>query len=398
MKSILLTAALSLFLAGCNTVPDHNSAPESLAYELKPMGVSNIRSWGNQAEFSYDYLETLQDNYLARHEKPTKLQVLALSGGGANGAFGAGILTAWTKTGTRPEFDMVTGVSTGAILAIFAFIGSDYDEHVVDFYTNYGYEDLFKAKGLLTSLRSMAILNISPYETLVRETITPQLLSKVAEGFHHSRLLLIGTTHLESQRLSIWNMGAIAAQNTPQSEKLFEDIILASTAIPGAMPAVQIDMEYGNETYQELHVDGGVARQVFFLPDTLSAHSFKEGVLAQERSLYVIRNGEFLPQWQEVTPSLVEVSSRSLNTIIKYQGRSDVMRIFGQANQANIEFNFAHIGNDFTDINKSQEQFNPEHMKKLFNYGHLKMIEGDLWLKRPPEFDSLILKVTAKKK
>lgn len=394
MNKILLSLGFLVTLAGCSTVPEHHGVPESLAMQVKPIGVDNTRTWGNDTRVSYEFLETFIDNYMSRKTHSDSLEILALSGGGANGAFGAGILSAWTEKGTRPEFDLVTGVSTGAILAVFAFLGTEYDYHIVDFYTNSSDDDLFKAKDFLAAFRSMSMLNVSPYEKLVRDTIDTELLSVVAEGYRHGRLLLIGTTHLESQRLSVWNMGAIAAQNTAASEKLFEDIILASTAIPGAMPAVQIEVEHGDTSYQELHVDGGVARQVFLLPDTVSASSLEKGVLAKKRQLYVIRNGEFSPSWQEVTPSLVAISSRSLNTIIKYQGRSDVMRIYNQANQANIEFNFAHIDNDFKEVNETKEQFNPEHMQKLFQYGFEKMSQDALWVDRPPEFDSLTIDVT----
>ncbi|BEU05410.1 alpha/beta hydrolase [Agarivorans sp. OAG1] len=397
MKRLLLSTTLALVMTGCSSVPEHNAIAEDHAMQAKPIGVDNTRYWGNELNFSYEYLEQVINAQVKNQNEQNSLDILALSGGGANGAFGAGILAAWTETGVRPEFDMVTGISTGAILAIFAFLGEEYDDYVVDFYTNYSDGDLFQSKGLLAALRSMSMFNISPYEKMVRDTITPDLLSMVAEGHNNGRLLLVGTTHLESQRFSVWNMGAIAAQNNEESEQLFENIILASTAIPGAMPAVQIDVKHNHIDYQELHVDGGVARQVFFLPDTISASSLKNSALSKERNLYVIRNGEFLPQWKDLSPAVVEVSARSLNTIIKYQGRSDVMRIYDQATQADIDFNFAHIDTDFTAKKQSKKQFDQEHMRKLFDYGYNKMAQGALWEKRPPEFDTLTVDLVTRK-
>ncbi len=280
---------------------------------------------------------------------------------------------------------MVTGVSTGAIISVFAFLGSDYDSHIIDFYTNYSDVDLYTTRSLLSIQRMTSLFDIEPFEMKVRETITPELLEEVAKRYQDGKILVMGTTNLDTQRLTVWNMGAIAALGTVESEILFENIILASTAVPGAMPAVQIDVSYEGEIYQEVHVDGGVARQVFLFPDSwdLSALADEHN---QTLNVYVIRNGEFLPRWSETEMTLSSVVSRSRDTIIKYQGRGDVMQIYRQAQQANANFYFAHIDENF-DIERDPElQFDRAYMQSLYEYGFDLGSQQETWDSEPPVY------------
>ena len=392
-SAAIIIAAL---LAGCGSVPQHNSTPDVSLAHVNPIGLENVRTWGNMThtDISVDHLGDFYSHYqskLTAVDKP--FNILALSGGGANGAFGAGILTAWSEKGTRPDFDIVTGVSTGAILSVFAYLGTEYDYEIIDFYTNYNDSDLYIKKGLFRGLLGTSLFNIKPFEEMVRDTITPEFLTKVAAIHYEGRRLYIGTAHLESQRLSVWNMGEIASHATPESEKLFEDIILASTAVPGAMPGVQIDVEYQGEQYHELHVDGGVARQVFLFPDTISAKSLNNSYVGRRPEVYVIRNGEFLPYWKSVAPSTKEISGRSLETIIKYQGRSDVLRIYQQSQEASMNFHFAHVDSDFNVSKTTAQHFDQQHMQTLFDYGYQKMMNKQIWQTKPPEFDQYSLEM-----
>ncbi|WP_337972440.1 patatin-like phospholipase family protein [Vibrio comitans] len=317
--------------------------------------------------------------------------ILALSGGGANGAFGAGVLSAWSDSGERPDFDIVTGVSTGAIISVFAFLGSDYDYEIIDFYTNSSDEDLYSKKSIFSIINSTSVLDIEPFENMLRDTITPNILEKVAEKHAQGKALLIGTTNLDTQRLSVWNMGEIAAIGTKESEALFENIILASTAVPGAMPAVQIDVQIDGQTYQEVHVDGGVARQVFLFPDSWDIASMNPQK-SHDLNIYVIRNGEFLPRWATTEMTLANVASRSLDTIIKYQGRSDVMQIYHQAVAAGANFHFSHIGEDFVTEKDPSLQFDNPYMRALYDYGYEQTKQGLVWDHEPPTYRTQSIK------
>lgn len=216
-------------LIGCSTSASFTAVPSEQSDQVYPLGKDNLRYWGDSSDLFFDevYLSHFQQEKDDHH-------YLALSGGGANGAYGAGILTAWSEMGGRPDFDIVTGVSTGALIAVFAYLGEDYDDELTEFYTTTETDDIFITKRIFNMLSGTALLDSSPLENTIRETVTTELLDKVAEYNAQGRLLLVGTTDLGSQRLSIWNMGEIAALKSDESQRLFEDIILDSRSIPGS--------------------------------------------------------------------------------------------------------------------------------------------------------------------
>ncbi len=277
---------------------------------------------------------------------------------------------------------MVTGVSTGAIISVFAFLGSDYDSYIIDFYTNYSDADLFTTRSVFSIQNSTSIFDTEPFELKVRETITSELLEEVAIRYKDGKVLIMGTTNLDTQRLTSWNMGAIAELGTEESEILFENIILASAAVPGIMPAVQIDVTYKGESYQELHVDGAVTRQVLLFPDYWDLSSMEDD--KRTLNVYVIRNGEILPRWSETKMTLSSVVSRSLDTMIKYQGRDDVMRIYRQAQQVSANFYFVHIDESFQYEIEPELRFDPKYMKSLYRYGYELGMKPEPWSTEPP--------------
>ncbi|WEM45519.1 patatin-like phospholipase family protein (plasmid) [Photobacterium sp. DA100] len=382
-KYIYSLLFLCASLTGCTQGIQHNSVPESLTNSVKPISGEMVRVWGDIT--SEDKLAMVAEKLAQHRGQSEEKNMLALSGGGANGAFGAGVLAAWTESGQRPDFDLVTGISTGAIISVFAYLGSQYDYEIIDFYTNYTDSDLFRKKSLFSIFHSTSLLDIEPFEQMVRDTITPELLSKVASKHDSGKYLLIGTTNLDTQRLSVWNMGAIAKIGSVASEQLFENIILASTAVPGAMPAVQIDVMYNGKIYQEIHVDGGVARQVFLFPDSWDISSIANRN-QNNLNIYVIRNGEFLPHWAQTEMTLHSVAARSLDTIIKYQGRSDVIQIYQQSLAAGGKFFFSHIDSGFQIEKDPTLQFDQYYMQALYQHGYHLMETDKLWHREPPIF------------
>ena len=191
---------------------------------------------------------------------------LSISGGGADGAFGAGLLKGWSESGTRPEFWAVTGISTGALIAPFAFIGSDYDDELESLYTTLSTSDLVKKRSLIAGLTSDAFGDTAPMREVLQKHIDAEMIEEIAQEYARGRRLLIGTTNLDAKRPVIWNIGAIAAVGTDESAQLIRDVILASASIPGMFPPVRITARIGDEEYDELHVDGGVSSQVFLYP------------------------------------------------------------------------------------------------------------------------------------
>ena len=222
------------------------------------------------------------------------MNYLAVSGGGDNGAFGAGLMNGWTETGTRPEFKMVTGVSTGALIAPFAFLGSDYDATLREVYTTMTPEKVYRARGISAALFDDAMADTTPLSQVIAGYADQKMFDAIAREYQKGRLLMIGTTDLDAQRPVIWNIGALAASGHPGALDLFRKILRASAAIPGAFQPVLIDVEIDGHKYQEMHVDGGAIAQLFLYPASIDLS--KSGV-RRVRHAYIIRNARLDPDY-----------------------------------------------------------------------------------------------------
>jgi predicted acylesterase/phospholipase RssA len=248
------------------------------------------------------------------------VSILALSGGGANGAFGAGLLNGWTAAGTRPVFKLVTGISTGALIAPFAFLGSDYDATLRDFYTTITTKDIYRERSYFAILFDpSSMVDTMPLQEILTKQVNAQVLAAVAQAHRRGRRLFIGTTNMEAGKLVIWDMGAIATSGKPEALELFRKVMLASASIPVAFPAVYIPVEAGGKRYEEMHVDGGTATQVFFYGFTLDLHAAQEAAGVQGRPrirLFVIRNGKLTVPWELMIPRILPIAERSLEDII----------------------------------------------------------------------------------
>ncbi|HEX6842482.1 MAG TPA: patatin-like phospholipase family protein [Stellaceae bacterium] len=309
--------------------------------------------------------------------------LLAVSGGGDNGAFGAGLLIGWTERGDRPEFKLVTGISTGALIAPFAFLGPSYDGVLRHVYTEVDQSHIFASRYLLTAVFDDALKDTSPLFQLISRHIDIQLMAAIAGEYRKGRLLLIGTTDLDAQRPVIWNIGAIAASGRPGALDLLRKILLASAAIPVAFPPVLIDVDVDGTPYQEMHVDGGAIAQAFLYPQLLAASvQLRRGPLARERHAYVIRNGRLDPEWSSTDRRLFSIAGRAVDTMIHYSGQNDVYRLQTRAARDGVDFNLAYIGRDFTV--EHTEDFDPTYMRALFEYGRAQIKNGTAWKKSSP--------------
>ncbi len=391
--AVLLTVLLSL-LQGCATPSRLSAVPVQDTTRATIPGIPNARFWVDAdlnpliredlAEFEREEAEWAREGH--RGSLPPA-NYLAISGGGDDGAFGAGLLVGWTQAGDRPTFKLVTGVSTGALIAPFAFLGSEYDETLQAVYTQIAPEDIATQRGLLAAITSDAIADNQPLFRLISKYFTPDLLARIAEEHRKGRLLFIGTTNLDARRPVVWNMGAIAeaAANNPQAVELFRRILLASAAIPGEFPPVMFDVEVDGKPYQEMHVDGGAMRQVFLYPANLSDTARQEGiqVFAQrERKAYVIRNARLDPDWATVERSTLTIVGHAISALIETQGIGDLYRLYLLAQKDDLDFNLAYIGADFTV--EHQEDFDQKFMRALFDYGYQLGKKGYPWQKAPP--------------
>ncbi len=390
---------VALLLAACGTaVPPHKALKKAFASQALVSGYkTNIRAWGDEAvpnlassiEKRIGEYKTTESEYFTEHGKYPAMEYLTLSGGGNDGAFGAGILCGWSDAGTRPQFTIVTGVSTGALIAPFAFLGSDYDKELKQLYTTLKSENIFEGSigTFLDGITGgLALTDSTPLMKKIEEAITPDMVRRIGEEHRKGRRLLIATTNMEAQRSVIWDMGSIANSGAPDSLQLFHKIMLASASIPGAFKPVYIDVTVNGQTFNEIHADGGVTSQVFLYP--LQSTSRESGLFRDngiERKLYIIRNTKIAPEYKEMDPGLFALTQRSIETLIKYQGRGDLYRLYVGAQRDGIDYNLIQVPADFTAV--SNELFDPVYMKKIFEVGYNMGRGGIPWQKKPPHVD-----------
>jgi hypothetical protein len=306
---------------------------------------------------------------------------LAISGGGENGAFGAGLLVGWTAAGTRPVFKGVTGISTGALTAPFAFLGSAYDDKLREVYTTITGKDVLESRGIYGALFQDAMADNAPLRKTVAKYFDQPMLDAIAAEHKKGRILLIGTTNLDARRPVIWDIGAIAESGQPGALELVQDILVASAAIPGAFPPMMFNVEANGKVYQEMHVDGGASTQVFLYPPQLN---IKASGVKRERNLYVLRNARLDPDWAQVDRRTMTIAGRAISSLIQTQGVGDLYRIYLTSRRDGIDFNLAYIPKTFTTVLK--EPFDHTYMSELFQLGYDMAVKGYPWEKYPPGF------------
>jgi Patatin-like phospholipase len=385
----LLAAFASLAAAACAPLNRSDAVPVDVEERATIPGMPAIRYWadGDPSDMIRDAHESIarERAYLASTGNQGSLppaDFLAISGGGENGAFGAGLLIGWTAAGTRPTFKGVTGISTGALTAPFAFLGRAYDEKLREVYTSITAEDVLESRGLLVgAFFDDAMADNAPLRKTVAKYFDQSVLDAIAVEHRKGRILLIGTTNLDARRPVIWNIGKIAASGQPGALELVQKILVASAAIPGAFPPMMIDVDVDGKRYQEMHVDGGASAQVFLYPPGLNVRS--SGVV-RERRLYVIRNARLDPDWAQVDRATMTIASRAISSLIQTQGVGDLYRIYLTAQRDGFDFNLAYIPKSFTRTLK--EPFETAYMKALFQVGYDMAAKGYPWVKAPPGF------------
>jgi hypothetical protein len=389
IRGLLLLVALVLACAGCSLPPRLAGVPEAETTLAQIHGIPNARYFPD-TQIDLMTKETLaarnrEINRLGPVNRAVALpptDILAISGGGADGAFGAGLLVGWTASGTRPVFKLVTGVSTGALIAPFAFLGSDWDAKLAAVYTGITTDDVLIKRGLTAAIWDDAMSDSTPLFHLISRFVDDNMMRAIADEYAKGRLLLIGSTDLDARRPVIWNIGAIASSGQPQALNLFRKILLASAAIPAVFPPVLIDVEVGDRHYQEMHVDGGAIAQMFLYPPALAQQEQLRMDRPRTITAWLIRNSRLDPDWTNVERSTMSIAQDAISTMIQSSGMNDVGRIYNTTLRDNVDFNLAYIGSDFT--MKPKEDFDQAFMRALFEYGRSKAAAGYPWAKRPP--------------
>lgn len=395
-RSFLMGNAAALGgLAGCSALPRKAAVPPDDEAETTVLGLRDVRYWGDEgspamiAEGKAAYDRELAFNLAGGgNGQLPPASYLAVSGGGEDGAFGAGLLVGWTEQGSRPQFKLVTGISTGALTAPFAFLGPRYDPQLREVYTQTSAEHVLVERGLIAVLTEDALNSNAPLRLTIERFVNPAMLAEVAQAYEQGRLLLIGTTNLDEGRPVIWNITKLAASGHPGAPELIRKILIASAAIPGAFPPEMIEVELNGRRYQEMHVDGGASAQVFVYPPSLQLNSVAKNFgITRVRHLYVIRNARLDPRWEEIKRSTFSIVGRAISALIQTQGVGDLYRIYVAASRDHIDFNLANIPASF-DM-KLEAPFDQTYMRALFGVGYELGRKGYPWSKYPPGYQGL---------
>ncbi|WP_374374048.1 patatin-like phospholipase family protein [Dongia sp.] len=383
-----------LALAACGTIL-RQAAPVALAEKASMVGFSEIRFYPlTDPAPARKMLETAfftetPESYEELPDGSRVYSYLSVSGGGSDGAFGAGLINGWTEAGSRPHFKVVTGVSTGALIAPFAFLGPEYDAVLKKSYTTVDASAIFIVRSLLSILWAESLTDTAPLKSMVASYIDEKVLDAIAKEHAKGRRLLVATSNLDAEQPVIWDMGAIASSKDKKRLDLFRTIMVASASIPMVFPPAMINVDIDGNPYDEMHVDGGVFLQSFSIASVLDldraiaeAHPDFKGKVVQR--LYVIRNGRVTPEPRAVDRSLGSITMRAIGTMLKMSGVNDLYRLYLSSLHDNVEFRFIAIPPEFE--TKTSEQFVEEEMIRQYDFGREMALSGIPWRTTPPGY------------
>jgi hypothetical protein len=366
--ALLIGLASNFWLLDCSSIP-RTFTREQQEVAVIP-GIADARIWADDptglsrtVPFNRGLLE------------PKSFDVLALSGGGAEGAFGAGLLVGWTKAGDRPEFSIVSGTSSGALIAPFAFLGASHDAILRDLFTSGVAETLLRFDGLNVIFGSGAF-KTEPLKQLIARYVDEAMLRLIAAQHRRGRRLFIVTTNLDAQRTAVWNMGAIAASADPGRLQLFRSVLVASASAPGLFAPAYIQVQAGNARFEEMHVDGAVTSNVLAVPESVLLQ--KVALTNAKPKLYIIVNGKITPDFAVVNDGTLSIVSRSFYSTVKANTRNTLIATYNFARRNGWQFRLAAIKPGYLTTSTSFN-FDTAYMRGLFDLGFSMARSGDEW-------------------
>ena len=387
--AVLMVAALALLIfQGRAMTLRHHAVPHDLEVTAHVVGFPDEvryfpRDPGDRKLITKEFVDSWEREKAYLHQQvllPTSY--LAISGGGDNGAFTAGFLNGWTKAGTRPQFKLVTGVSTGGLIAPFAFLGPAYDETVKSMYTNVSRKDIFTDRMFYSAFLHDAMADTIPLWQILKVKVTQNLVDAIAAEYAKGRLLFVSTTNLDARRPVIWNVTKIAASRQPGALDLIRKIMLASASLPGAFPPVMFNVEANGKTFEEMHVDGSTSAQVFLYAGIELDKISEEHGAQRERTAYILCNARLDPEWGEVERRTLSITFKAIETLIEYHVIGDVYRIYAITKRDGTDFNLAYISETFKVPHTTQ--FDTAYMRQLYEFGFGQAAAGYRWAKQPP--------------
>jgi len=399
--TVLLVVSILSGCAASRPTPPPDGGPVEQPWGSVPILSSESAADKSLSESLVSFLLAKSEQAQAT-EEPAKIPIraLALSGGGSRGAYGAGVLSGWTERGDRPQFDVVTGISTGAMMATHAFLGSDFDGDLA-IYKHLTDGDVFRKRGIFSILRSGAAYDTTPLRETLMSVISEETLDLVAAEHRKGRRLFVGSTNLDANLFTIWDMGAIAESDRPDRLKRYIDAIMASAAFPIAFPPVYIEVEGKNGTYTQMHADGGVRESVFFFDFVEELYAAVEaaglGVGDFKKELYLLINGSLAHTgghtYEPIDGKITAVVGATVNSLMTKVTLGSVYRLWVISMVEGADFHLSYVPPDF-EFKTHALMFEPEEEAALFELGYRQSLDGTAWVtQRAPTSNEELLQL-----
>lgn len=378
IRHALLSALMVILLFGCTTAPERQLSREAPPYASLPNGNDPLAPEQPARLPTEDSLQ-LSGGLIPELERRRghALNILELSGGGQNGAFGAGLLNGWSERGDRPQFDVVTGVSTGALLATHAFLGEPEDDRVLtEIFTHVSAKDIYRKNQLISLLfGSSALYDTTPLEELLDRYITADTLRRVAAAAEADRVLWVGATNLDYEQTWVWNLTEVARSG---DLALYKKVLRASASPPIAFPPQEIA--------GHLFADGGTRQNMVVV-----------GLLGEERpppplhgpgTVYVIQHGKRASAPAAAREDVMGIAASSLDIMLESSMDTLLMRSYIAARAHGYRFRLVSIPAK-VDIGTNALAFDPKEMRAAYDAGHALGRSPAPWATQPPLFGDL---------
>ena len=382
-----LTVALSFLVVACSSphtldVRVNKDNYKDVIVEDASSVEEPLRIWASEAP---DFLYSVDDQTTPITVSGDQLNILALSGGGANGAFGAGILIGLEESGQLKDYSIVTGISAGALMAPFVFIGGDAFSKMKEVMLNINDKSVLGKKNFLNTVFKDAFTDGEHLYQFIAEAFPEPMIEQIATQHRSGKRLFIGTTHFDSGELVIWNVGAIANSEMPNKSELIYKVLAASASIPGVFPPQFINVEHEGVIFEELHVDGGLATQVFFNPSNFDYQQISDLLgLEAPPQLDVIRNGSLKAPYHSLRDKGLDLVAKSVSSLTLAQTRGDLYRMKYICEINNIDMQFTYMEQDFSYAKRTKDMFDEHYLLTIYKYGYHKATRGKPWVTELP--------------
>jgi len=363
-----------LAVSACATIPRLDTPPAASLAAAPPGFSRPIRADSLDREFFEANATIMTEGVKAASDG--SIDILALSGGGAGGAFGAGVVVGLARADTRPKYEIVTGVSTGALIAPFAFLGPQWNGTLTEAFSGKATNGLLVSRGL-GALFGVGVFQGAPLRSLIERFVTDDLIAAVAKEAATGRLLLVATTNLDREETQIWNLGAIAMQGGPRARDLFRDVLVASASVPGVFPPVMIEVEDGGRPFQEMHVDGGASTPFFIAPDIAMILEFAPEAL-RGANIYVVVNGQGATMARSTRNNTIDIVARSFTAVLNHMTRTLLSQTDAFAQRNDMSFVFTVMPQDLAF--EGSLAFEEKDMKAIFDYGLRCALQKQIWV------------------